>query len=296
MAGLLPFTVGTQGLSKPVPLQPEENVLRIAHLTDVHMQPEKGAPEGLSQCLQVIQSFKPSLLVNGGDTIMDALNQDTQRVKEQWDTWNSIANSEVSIPLVHCIGNHDVWGWEGAKKDALYGKQWALEEMGLKNRYYSLIRGNWKIIVLDSTHIKDDGSWYVGKLGEEQLTWLRNELAGVPAQIHVLVVSHIPILSAAVFFDSIEYTEGHFQVPGAWVHSDMKEITKVLEESGKVKLCISGHLHLYDKVEYNNITYICNGAVSGNWWQGKMYHQTEAGFGLIDLHPDGSFSNSYHTY
>ncbi len=62
-----------------------------------------------------------------------------------------------------------------------------------------------------------------------------------------------------------------------------------------VKLAVSGHIHLTDRVDYNGVSYCCNGAVSGRWWFGKYQH-TEAGYAIIDLYDDGSFTNTYVSY
>jgi 3',5'-cyclic-AMP phosphodiesterase len=45
-----------------------KRVLRIAHLTDVHVQPEKRAGEGLAACLNHVQQLpdKPDLILTGG--------------------------------------------------------------------------------------------------------------------------------------------------------------------------------------------------------------------------------------
>jgi hypothetical protein len=62
-----------------------------------------------------------------------------------------------------------------------------------------------------------------------------------------------------------------------------------------VKLCISGHVHMVDRVEYLGITFICDGSVCGNWWKGK-HHEFDEGFGVFDFYPDGSFEHRYNPY
>jgi hypothetical protein len=62
-----------------------------------------------------------------------------------------------------------------------------------------------------------------------------------------------------------------------------------------VKLCLSGHEHLWDRVQYNAVTYVCNGAVCGNWWKGA-YHETSEGYGVVDLYADGTFEVEYVRY
>jgi hypothetical protein len=46
---------------------------------------------------------------------------------------------------------------------------------------------------------------------------------------------------------------------------------------------------------YNGVTFICNGAVSGAWWEGSR-RQTAPGYGIIDLYADGTFDEQYINY
>jgi predicted phosphodiesterase len=75
------------------------------------------------------------------------------------------------------------------------------------------------------------------------------------------------------------------------MHRDAAALVELMG-SASVKLLVSGHIHLYDKVEYNAMTFVCDGALSGAWWKGP-YHETPAGFGVFDLYPDGRFTNVY---
>ena len=96
-------------------LQPPKSkrVLRIAHLTDIHVQPEKKAGEGMAQALKHVhaQKDRPDLILTGGDLIMDAFGADHDRTKIQWDLFAKVLKNENGLPVEHCIGNHDVWGF-----------------------------------------------------------------------------------------------------------------------------------------------------------------------------------------
>ncbi len=271
-------------------------VLRIAHITDVHIQPEKGAPKGFEQCLAHIQSLSDpvDVIFNGGDSIMDSLNKDKQRVTLQWNLWKSILQQNCSLEMVHCIGNHDVWGI-GPKGDPFAEKGWALDAFGLDMPYYSFDRAGWHFIVLDGTQPRD-GKWYTARLDETQMAWLKEDLRRTPAGQPILVLSHIPIFSAAAFMDGDNEKTGDWTVPGAWMHIDAREIIELFYRHKNVKCCISGHLHLVDRVDYNEVTYYCNGAVSGSWWGEKPYHQTPAGYAVLNLYADGSVEREYIYY
>lgn len=83
--------------------------------------------------------------------------------------------------------------------------------------------------MLDSIELTGGGG-YVGRLGDEQMTWLRRELADTPEWKHVVLASHIPIQTALPFTDSsLRAAEGSFTVPGGWgVHSDTPELNELL--------------------------------------------------------------------
>jgi 3',5'-cyclic-AMP phosphodiesterase len=279
--------------------QNRRRVLRIAHLTDVHVQPEKSAPEGMARALQHAQSLsdKPDIIFNGGDSIMDALKADKARTKTQWQVWQSVLKNECSLPVVHCIGNHDVWGWKMKeaviRQNQFYGKQWAMDEFGLTARYYSFDKAGWHFIVLDSTHAAKGG--YIAKLDEEQFVWLQDDLKKTPAATPVCVLSHIPIICFCSFFDGDNEKSGDWQVPGAWMHIDARRIKDVLRQHANVKICLSGHIHLQDDVTYLGVKYLCNGAVSGNWWDGA-YQEFPPAYAVVDLYDDGSSESEYIPY
>jgi Icc protein len=274
--------------------------MRIAYLTDIHVQPERNAGEGLIACLRHVQQLTPlpDVVFNGGDAIMDAFEADESRTRRQWDLWHMIIHDECRLPIEHCLGNHDVWGWNRTKSgttglEPLHGKRWAMEAFGLRERFHSFDRAGWHFIFLDSTFPKGDA--YEARLDEEQFDWLQSDLQAVSPATPILVVSHIPILSACAYFDGDNEKTGDWLVPGAWMHLDARRIKGLFSRHANVKLCLSGHIHLLDRVEYNGVTYLCNGAVSGQWWKGA-YQECPPGYAVIDLRADGTFAHQYIPY
>jgi len=170
-----------------------------------------------------------------------------------------------------------------------------LIQLKLAIPYYSFIKNGWKFIMLDSVHLDMDNTWYIGKLGDEQFAWLQTELQNTPATMPVCVLSHIPILSATLMVDDITDGSNKWEILGGDMHTDTGKIVDLFYLHPNVKLCLSGHIHLRDKVVYNKVTYICNGAVSGAWWEGNK-RQTSPGYGLIDFYADGTFTEQYINY
>lgn len=275
--------------------QVPKRVLRVAHFTDVHIQGFIGAVKGFERCLNHIQSLpeKPDFIINSGDCIMDAHGHKEAKVKRQWELFQKVIKSENSLPIFSNVGNHDIC-CEGVSGHSFEdGKKWAMDEMNLDKPYYSFEKNDWHFTMLDSVQKKADGTYYMGNLGEEQTNWLKSDLENTDKK--VMVISHIPILSACVFFDGNNMKNEKWEVPGSWMHTDSKQISELFYKQNKVKLAVSGHIHLTDRVDYNGISYLCNGAVSGRWWAGKYQH-TPAGYAVIDLFNDGTFTNNYVEY
>lgn len=295
--GLTQKSFGCPAVMAPLQAQPNR-ALRIAHLTDIHISEQKEALLGLERCLSDVQNLqdKPDVIFIGGDTIEDGLYKSKSMVKRQWDAWRSIVKDCNELPLQYCLGNHDIWGLYNPAKSASYGKNYAMEMMHIDSVYHSFDMGGWHFIVLDSTQKKKNGLWYTAKLDEAQMDWLKRDLANVPAHVPIMVMSHIPILCANVFMDDMDVKFGKFSIPGSWMHTDVQEIIHLFGQYPNVKVCISGHIHMADAVQYNGISFYCNGAVCGDWWKSNVYKGTHAGFAVLDLYDDGSHKHQYITY
>jgi len=273
----------------------KKKVLRIAHLTDIHLKNQFNAPERFTKCLHHVQQQEPKVdfILNGGDIVFDINKENIGVINDQWKLSHHIMQSECSLPVHYCLGNHDIWWNEDDKGQALYGKQYSLNQLQLVKPYYSFTNSGWKFILLDSVHLDIDGTWYIGKLGDEQFAWLENELKTTDPATPVLVMSHIPILTATNLIE--DDIVNKWVMTGGDMHTDTSNIIKLFYQHPNVKLCLSGHIHLREKLVYNNVTYLCNGAVSGAWWEGNR-RETAPGYGLIDLYADGSFDEQYVNY
>ena len=123
----------------------------------------------------------------------------------------------------------------------------------------------------------------------------RGGRAGGTVVAQVLVFGHIPILSAAAFFKSQAEESGDWEIPARVMAIDARKLKGLFHKHKNVKVCLSGHLHLVDRVDYLGVSYLCNGAVSGSWWKGPN-QEFEPGYAVLDLYDDGTFDNRYVTY
>lgn len=280
-----------------------KRVLRVAHLTDIHVQPELRAPEGMAACLKHLQDSadKPNLILSGGDHVMDCVRQPRERTKTQWDIWQRVSKAENSIPIRSCIGNHDIWGWNKTKSGSTgnepdFGKKWASDVLGMDRTYYSFNQTGWHFIALDGIQpMEPEGAFY-GGLDEAQMDWLTRDLASVPKTTPILIWSHIPIISAlAPLINSKAPKTEPIPIEAGHIHWDAVQVLALLAKHPNVKACLSGHLHRIDHVELKGIHFYCNGAVSGAWWKGKNDGFDE-GYAVVDLFDDGTLSCEYTPY
>lgn len=273
---------------------------RVGFLSDVHVKPTTTAEEGMSKAFRHVNALanKVDFIINGGDAIMDALKASKEKVQQQWDVWNKVLAKENKLPIYHCIGNHDAWGWQmtepEVRNDALFSKNWVVQQHKMSNRFYSFVHNNWKFIVLDSAQENNGG--YIAKIDEEQFTWLENELKTTAYEQHICIVSHIPIVSfcSAMFSDKNE-ANGDFKISRALLHVDNRRLIELFKQYANIKCCLSGHIHLQDAVTYFGIQYYCNGAVSGNWWGGAFKGFAPA-YAVFDFYKDGTVKREIVAY
>lgn len=272
--------------------------VRFAHLTDIHVKPGIIPPAGTAKAFRDVNTRDVEFWINGGDAIMDAFDKSKSDTQRQWDTLLKLLKSDNGLPVYHCLGNHDVWGWaakgDQPAADKQYGKQWALDVLQMPGRHYSFDKNNWHFIVLDSIHRHADG--YMAKLDEEQFDWLKQDLKSVPDDRFVCVVSHIPILSmCAGLVRNEPNPAGGISISKGSMHTDFFKLKELFLKHPNVKVCLSGHIHMQDEVEYLDVTYYCNGAVSGRWWGGK-FHEFPPAYAVIELYDDGSSARTMVEY
>lgn len=286
------------------PATASPRVLRFAHPTDIHVQPELHGDAGMASALNHMMALKdpPQMLIVGGDMPMDTASTPHPRSSMLWSLYRKILTDSLpaSMPIHHAIGNHDIFGRDkdacqatGSEPD--YGKKWFLEEFQYPRTFYSFNAAGWHFIVLDSFDLDKTGSEYTSRIVGDQLDWLKHDLASAPSSTPIVVVTHVPIISVANFFDHETEIDPDVVVRRTRMHVDFQALDALFRAHGNVKLCLSGHLHLLDRTEYNGITHICDGAVCGDKWKGPR-RQTPEGYGIVDLYADGSFSHNYVTY
>lgn len=260
----------------------KERSLRIAHITDCHSKPKLKAEKALKSVFRELNGMgdKPDLIINTGDSVLEANYTSPGFIEECWDVWNDSVNC-CGIPIHHTIGNHDVFITPDIEERFRHreGKLWSMQMLGMSNPYYTFEKAGWKFIALDSI---GEHSY---ELDDVQFAWLESELAS--SDKPVCIYSHVPIISAAAMMYAMERRSGKSKVLKKEMHSDAKKLKDLFFKYPNVKLCLSGHVHYIDEVDYLGVKYMCNGSVAGNWWQGKLDEFPPA-YAIIDLFNDGT--------
>lgn len=289
--------------ASPIPAAPP---LRFVHLTDVHACATPRAAAGFARALDSIARLRPAadFILTGGDHVMDTFSAATPATAHAlWDLYDQTLAAHNRLPVRPVLGNHDVFGWgahlPAGNRPADYGKALALDRLKLDGPYYSFDQGGWHFICLDNVAQRPDGNGYYGALDPAQLEWLKADLQSTGRRTPICITTHIPLLSACVFFDPGTSRAAGYAVRDSDMHRDVQSLLALLRPDDappyNVRLCLSGHIHLLDRIEYRGITFICGGAVCGNWWQGA-WQGCEPGYGVVDLWPDGSFHHQYVPY
>lgn len=259
--------------------------------TDTHIQPELDAAHGCQMAFAKIAAAKPEFAICGGDLVFDALGASRGRTDMLFDLYQR-TEASVQVPLHHAIGNHDLYGIftqsGAAPTDPGYGKKMFEDRIGA-HTYYSFDHRGYHFIILDSIFPTPDRLWE-GRIDDAQLQWLARDLAAIPPNAPVIVITHVPLITGYLAYGP--------KPDGAPRHDTVSVANSpeviALFQSHNILAVLQGHLHINELVNYKNCQYACCGAVCGNWWHGPRLDFPE-GFTIVSLR-EGKISWRYETY
>jgi 3',5'-cyclic AMP phosphodiesterase CpdA len=247
----------------------------FVHFTDTHIQNELRAREGCEKAFAAINAAKPDFCLAGGDLLMDIDSCSAARTKELLDLWARTVKG-LKSPVHAVPGNHDVYG-NSAKspispRDPMYGKKLFEDQIG--PRYHSFDHKGWHFICLDSIG-SDANRDFIGEIDAPQMDWLKADVAKTPAAAPIVVLTHIPLATAAPQFI------GSGEQMNKWVVGNGRAVLDLFANR-KLKAVLQGHTHIIERLEYQGCQYITSGAVSGGWWKGARNGDPE-GFGVLTV-------------
>jgi hypothetical protein len=222
----------------------------------------------LNEALAQFNREKVQFVINLGDTI-DCHIQTFDRVMPLFKA--------LKAPVYHLIGNHD-FDIQDGNDDRV------LPALGLKDNYYSFVKGNWRFILLDGFELrypfpadetlkresealywrlriqgKERAQRWNGGISLKQTAWLEHQLAKAEkARKNVLVLCHFPVLPEAAH--------------NLWNDA---EVVALLERHRCVKAYFCAHNHAGDYTLLNGIHYLT--------FQGMVETPGQNAFAIVTL-------------
>jgi len=249
------------------PLEVPDSSFSIAFFTDIHLNKgENGCFKGFEKAIKTADSLEVDFIITGGDNVdIDVLKDDSITAHELYRRFLEVQNNSP-VKIYPAIGNHD--RYTGAYfEDPMRGS--ALFESYLGPSYYSFNHKGWHFILLNTVQVVD-GQYAVGPV---QYEWLKGDLQETGAEVPIVLIGHVPVLSV--------YTPAVSETYGFDSFSNFREVLNLFTDYN-LKLVLQGHQHLYEEIYTRNIQFITAGAVSASWWGGP-YYGTEEGFLLLTL-------------
>jgi 3',5'-cyclic-AMP phosphodiesterase len=225
LSGGIPQAIG---LSKALAAEPVATPFTFLQISDSHVGFDKPAnPDALATLRQAIDRIKllpvkPSFMIHTGD--ISHLSKD-----KEFDDADQVIK-QAGLPVFYVPGEHDLL-------DDQQGKAY-LDRYGKGTRgagWYSFDQQGIHFIGL--VNVVDLKAGGFGNLGEDQLEWLENDVAGLSSSTPVVVFAHIPMWTI--------YPEW------GWGTTDSAQALSYLKRFGSVTV-LNGHIHqVMQKVEGN---------------------------------------------
>jgi 3',5'-cyclic AMP phosphodiesterase CpdA len=256
----------------------DKGSVRLVFYTDVHARTEWETPMAMSRAVDAINGQKADMVIAGGDLITDGFQSSVAKVRPRWNAYMKM-HQAIALDVYPVIGNHDLVAAvpEDGAAPAEHPRSIYLGHMGLERTYFSFNAVGYHFIILDGVHVTGDKYKYHGVIWPEQLEWLRRDLSSIPRGTPIVLVSHIPLLSA---FFSASSGATYAAKPNRVIVNN-REVFKAIGNHNLI-LVLQGHLHVKEMIRWQNTTFITGGAICGKWWRGDWYG-TAAGFNIITL-------------
>lgn len=270
---LFTFVILTTALFSQTP----EEEFTFVFMTDIHLQPERGAVEGFDLAIQKVNELNPDFVITGGDLIMDALGQSYGRSDSLYNMYIE-QSKKFNMPVYNTMGNHEVFGlYVDSGIDPTHEEyNEVMYENRIGKRYYSFDHKGWHFMILDAIGQTEERR-YIGEIDEEQINWIKKDLEQLDKGTPIVISVHIPFVTIQTQL-SKGTTEPNSK---GTVITNGKEVLELFKEHN-LTLTLQGHLHILEYIYLNGYSFLTGGAVSARWWQGPNYG-LEEGFVLVKV-------------
>jgi Icc-related predicted phosphoesterase len=259
-------------------ISPEESeAFSFAFMTDIHLNfGTNGCFDGFEKAINSAEQKGVDFIITGGDNCdIDVLGNDGQTAHDLYKRFASITGAS-NVPVYPSVGNHDRF-YAVQASDPLYNEGLFEEYMGTKS-YYSFEHKGWHFIILNTSNSFVD---------DVQKKWLQKDLAGISPGIPVVLIVHVPFISA--------------YYPALYGYYTNKDTTKGFKQiwnmfkGYNLKLVLQGHMHIYEEIKVLNTPFVTGGAVSADWWSGP-YFGTQEGYLKVNIDESNNVSWEYIDY
>lgn len=252
---LISITLGCTGKNESKNEYPEFEIGVMADCQYCYCEPTevrfyKKSADRLREAVRTLNRQRLDYTVHLGDFI----DKDFSSFDTLTPIWSSLKADRY-----HVLGNHDF-----SVADSL--KHLVFEKMELQDRYYSIVKKNWRFIILDGNDLSVHGALtetkkqqtdslfklladknlpnvepWNGGLGAAQLQWVENELQKATAnKERVGFYCHFPVLGIS---------ERH----NLW---NYKQLLALIDKYDCVKFYFNGHNHAGGYVEKEGVHYV----------------------------------------
>ncbi len=220
----------------------QDHPLFLRLITDIHVGEDRNDRIG-TQAIQLMREFvakanedRPQAVIDMGDRVMQTSpSEDAKNLKKLSDEFNKLA-----VPHYHVHGNHDVLHLTRSVNQELL-------DMGA-DRSTSKDVGSYHLVFWNpGLEITQDGL----TANRDDIAWLENTL--LTTDRPCLVFTHVPLDNEAIENPKNRHER---RLPYFANYPQNPFIRKIMEQSGKVVACFSGHRHLNTHAQINGIHYI----------------------------------------
>ncbi|WP_284237158.1 metallophosphoesterase family protein [Paenibacillus glycanilyticus] len=206
--------------------------IMFAHLTDTHVNvPGKTPLFSIDGGAKLRAAFadigklsdKPAFVVISGDLTQDGDVEDYKFLRQLIEE----EQAKLGVPVYVALGNHD--------SRPFFREGYLNEEPSEESYHYSFTHQGLRVVMLN-TQIPGK---HDGRLDEEQLAWLRNELE-IPAPAGTVVVLHHPVVSTPS-----DLMDSHLL-------ENPEDLGQVIAGTDVIGL-LSGHIHFNSIGLFHNI-------------------------------------------
>lgn len=199
-----------------------------------------------------VNAIDPAVVVITGDLVDVAYS-------EHQDSIYHVRRADIKAPVYEIPGNHDIRTGEPQSRE-LY-----LQKYG--DTKFSFRLNGCAFIGIDTNCIKNEES----DLEQEQLEWLKKELAKARRSRYTFVFVHCPIIR-----QSIDEPEDYFNFSPA----KRAEYVDLFKQYG-VDAVFAGHTHIDYRTEYEGIGFYTAGPV------GFAFDRERSGYNVINVGREG---------